>query len=127
MNSPGGRGPKRWRVGAEGIAVPNVNLIDEVVEGIVEPAAKLLPAPPTSTHPAPQQKSAPHPSPTRPAEAGPRGTPAVLFYPRLDSHVPLGPSPDNPMGEGSEETALPVIDPVDVRLGVMKNPPDPLP
>jgi hypothetical protein len=30
--------------------------------------------------------------------------------------VPLDPNPDNPMGEGSEEIAVPVIDPVDVRL-----------
>jgi hypothetical protein len=31
------------------------------------------------------------------------------------------------MGEGSEETALPVIDPVDVRLGQVRSAPDPMP
>ena len=31
------------------------------------------------------------------------------------------------MGEGSEETALPAVDPVDVRTGQVRGAPDPLP
>ena len=46
------------RVGAEDIAVPDVKLIGQVMEGIVELAAKLRPAPPAGIHPTPQQKSA---------------------------------------------------------------------
>ncbi len=30
---------------------------------------------------------------------------AVLLFPTIDNEMPLGPSPNNPMGEGSEETA----------------------
>ena len=51
----------------------------------------------------------------------------VLRYPRIDDDVPLGPNTDNPMGEGSQETAVPVIDPVDVRLGRITNAPEPTP
>jgi hypothetical protein len=67
----------------------------------------------------------PAPGPT--AGSSERGQPVVLRYPRLVSDNPSGPSPDNPMGEGSEETALPAVDLVDARLGQLRTPPDPLP
>jgi hypothetical protein len=119
-----GPAPRR-RVDVEDMAIPKWNLIDDFVEALGLAGAALLPSEPIDAGPA--RRAAPvrrrEPAPAEPE----RGLPLVLRYPRIDDDGPLGPNPANPMGEGSEETALPVIDPVDVRLGQVRSAPDPMP
>jgi hypothetical protein len=104
---------RNQRVTAEDLAVPKWNLVGDFVESLGLAMASVMPS-------APQRRPEP---PTEPH----RGLPRVLMYPHLDPAVPLAPSPGNPMGEGSEETALPAVDPVDVRTGQVHDAPDPLP
>jgi hypothetical protein len=115
----------RRRVNAEDLAIPRWNLVEELIEGLGRAAADLFPHEPVDAQPKPGVKPPGGGSP--PAEQPVRGVPAVLRFPRIDDDIPLGPSPDNPMGEGSEQTALPVIDPVDAREGHLRSAPEPLP
>jgi hypothetical protein len=112
---------------AEDIAVPKVDLFAELIEGLGEAAAALLPDKPVDASPKHPAASA-HPVDEE-ASGSRAGTKrlAVLQYPKIDSETPLGPSPGNPMGEGSEDTAVPTIDPADARLGQLHDLPDPLP
>jgi hypothetical protein len=118
-------GPKRRRVNAEDLAIPRWNLIEDAVEGIGQAMADLFPHEPIDA--GPTRSAPPRVREESTARQPARGVPAVLHFPRIDDDIPLGPSPDNPMGEGSEETALPVIDPVDLREGRLHSAPEPLP
>jgi hypothetical protein len=119
------RRPRNQRVTAEDLAVPKWNLVGDFVESLGLAMASVMPSVPVDAGPnrraAPQRR--PEPPPTEPHP----GLPRALMYSHLDPAVPLGPSPDNPMGEGSEETALPAVDPVDVRTGQVRDAPNPLP
>ena len=84
------------------------------------------PSPSGSTTTPSPSLSVPSPQ-TAPEPALHRGLPLVLYYPIIDPEIPLGPSADNPMGEGSEDTAAPMIDPADARQGRPPVPPEPLP
>jgi hypothetical protein len=113
---------RRGRISAEDIAVPQEDLVGDLIEALGEVAAMLIRNEPAEARP---ERQAPPTRPERSSRPQPnRGLPRVLQYPRIDYETPLGPSPDNPMGEGSEETAVPVIDPVDVRLGQVPTPPE---
>jgi hypothetical protein len=109
----------RSRLTADDVAIPKLDLTAELIEGIGLAGAALLPQEPIPP-PRGQRRQ-----PAAGAEAGTAGQqgeqrsglPRVLMFPRIDDDPPLGPSPDNPMGEGPEDTAVPVIDPVEVRLG----------
>jgi hypothetical protein len=121
MTEPAPRQP----ASAEDIAVPKVDLVAELVESLGEALATLLPDEPVDAGPEHPAASA-----CREEARGPRPDAkrlAVLQYPKIDSETPLGPSPGNPMGEGSEDTAVPMIDPADARLGQPDALPDPLP
>jgi hypothetical protein len=106
------------------VAVPNFDLVGELVEGLAEAARALL----DHVHVEPVPK---RPALRRRARTG--GPPldqrhlAVLDYPRIDSEWPLGPCLRNPMGEGSEDCAVPAVDPAELRLGQLGALPDPLP
>jgi hypothetical protein len=105
--------------------VPKWNLIDDFVESLGLAAGAVLPQ--VRVDQGPTRRTEPPRRTERTPPRADRAVPSVLWFPRIDDDPPLGPSPDNPMGEGSEETALPVIDPVDVRLGRTRSAPEPLP
>lgn len=121
--------PARRRRGSaentiEDVAIPRLDLVADLMEGLGQAAAAVFPRKPIDA--GPRRRAMPQrPEPVREPRAG--TLPIVLYYPDIDREIPLGPSPDNPMGEGSEETAVPVVDPVDARRGLPPAPPEPLP
>jgi hypothetical protein len=121
--------PARRRRGSakntiEDVAIPRLDLVADLMEGLGRAAAAAFPREPVDAGPR-RQATPPRREPVREPAAG--RLPALLDYPDIDREIPLGPSWDNPMGEGSEETAVPVVDPVDARQGLPPVPPEPLP
>jgi hypothetical protein len=109
----------------EGVAIPRLDLVADIMEGLGQAAAALFPHEPVDA--GPQRRAIRvRGEPARPRHPE-RALPVVLQYPTIDPEIPLGPSADNPMGEGSEETAVPMIDPVDARQGRPPTPSEPLP
>ncbi len=115
----------RSRLNVEDIAVPKWNLAEELSEAIGAAGADVLPQEPIdadrlrrAAEATRRERNLDRDQRAEQEQERPRtGLPRVLLYPPLDEDPPFGASPDNPMGEGSEETALPAIDPVDMRLG----------
>ena len=106
----------------EDLAVSSFDLVGELVEGIAQATQRLIDhvhVKPVPKRPAFQFHPAAPPPPDRRHLA-------LLDYPRIDSEWPLGPCLHNPMGEGSDDSAVPLVDPVDVRLGLTALP-EPLP
>lgn len=123
------RPARRRRTSAEntiqGVAIPRLDLVADLMEGLGQAAASMFPHEPID--PGQNRRAAPvRREPADPPHAE-HTLPLVLQYPTVDPEVPLGPSVANPMGEGSEETALPAVDPVDARQGQPPTPPEPLP
>jgi hypothetical protein len=123
------RPARRRRTSAEntiqGVAIPRLDLVADLMEGLGQAAASMFPHVPID--PGQTRRAAPvRREPAGPPRAGHR-LPLVLQYPTIDPEVPLGPSVANPMGEGSEETALPAVDPVDARQSQPPTRPEPQP
>ncbi|MGC9668825.1 hypothetical protein ACNTMW_19985 [Planosporangium sp. 12N6] len=104
------------RVTAEEIAVPQWNLVDDFFEGMGRAGADLVsyrPAHPLEPPRPARDWRALHPAPQAPE-------PPVLrhlyIYPRISGEAPWGCCYGSPMGEGSEDTAVPAVDPAEARL-----------
>jgi hypothetical protein len=108
---------RRRQETVEEIAVPSWNLVDDFFEGMGRAAVDFLhyerlgPAEPPrpvrdwrALHPPPQ-------APPRPEHRG-----AIYIYPRINGDAPWGCDNCSPMGEGSEDTAVPLLDPAEARL-----------
>jgi hypothetical protein len=102
-------------VTAEDIAVPRWNIVDDFMEGLGRAAVAAVPRPVTRAEPPrpPRDWHALHPEP--PAEPPPRRG-YIYIYPWISGILPWGCAPRGPMGEGSEDTAVPPVDPAEARL-----------
>jgi hypothetical protein len=101
---------------AEQIAVPDWNIVEEFFEAIGEAAADFVsyaPAGPPEPPERPRDWRALHPPPS------PEPPPArrhIYIYPHINGDAPWGCANCSPMGEGSEDTAVPPVDPAEARL-----------
>ncbi|GAA1825204.1 hypothetical protein GCM10009835_52410 [Planosporangium flavigriseum] len=97
----------------EDVAVPRWNFIDEFMEALGHAAADAGPHVPPPPRPARDWRAL-HPPPPPPEPPRPRGF--IYIYPRIGEPPPWGCAACSPMGEGSEDTAVPAIDPAEARL-----------
>jgi hypothetical protein len=107
---------RRPRETAESIAVPSFDIVEECCEAIGEAVGRFL-ANHTVGAPPPPPPRRRFPVPTALPQQGP--TPLrrhIYIYPWISGHMPWGAGADSPCGEGSEDTAVPPIDPAEVRL-----------
>jgi hypothetical protein len=107
---------RRPRETVEDIAVPNWDVVAEFLEGIGRAGADLTsyePAGPPEPPQRPRDWRALHPPP----QPQPRAVRRVIYiYPRINGDAPWGCANCSPMGEGSEDTAVPPVDPAEARL-----------
>jgi hypothetical protein len=101
-------------VTVEDIAVPSWNLVDEFMEGLGHAAADFGSAGPPSPPPRPPRdwRALHPPPPTQP----PRSRGYIYIYPWIGTPPAWGCARCSPMGEGSEDTAVPEVDPAEARL-----------
>jgi hypothetical protein len=107
---------RRPRVTVEDLAVPSWNLVDEFMEALGHAASDIGPHRPDGLlppPPPPRDWRARHPRPQ--AEPLPLRGP-IYIYPWINRDVPWGCANCSPMGEGSEDTAVPPVDPAEARL-----------
>jgi hypothetical protein len=107
---------RRPRETAADIAVPSWDIVGDFCEAIGRAGADLTsyqPAGPPRPPPRPRDWRALHPPP-RPEPRRVRGL--IYIYPWIGGDPPWGCAPCSPMGEGSEDTAVPPVDPAEARL-----------
>src|SRR5262245_23090921 len=116
MAEPAGEPVRLSHEAVEKIAVPSWSLFEEIVVAVGEAGAALMPRPPAPpVRRAPPGRGRPRsPVPEEPPE--PLPVSRLLIYPPIGGEVPWGCNPYSPMGEGSEDTAVPLVDPAEVRL-----------
>jgi hypothetical protein len=104
-------------VTAEDIAVPQWNIVEDFFEAVGQAAADFVsyrPAGPLEPPPQPPRDwRALHPEP--PTQPPPTRR-HIYIYPRIGGDAPWGCANCSPMGEGSEDTAVPPVDPAEARL-----------
>lgn len=103
---------RRPRVTVEDIAVPSWNVVDEFMSALGEAAADAGPHMRAKPKPAPEWRVL-HPPPQA-EEHRPRGP--IYIYPLINRDMPWGCGRCGPMGEGSEDAAVPPVDPAEARL-----------
>ncbi|NJC69551.1 hypothetical protein HC031_07420 [Planosporangium thailandense] len=96
----------------EDIAVPKWNVVDEFMAALGEAAADAGPHMRAEPKPAPEWRAL-HPPPQAPEP--PRPGP-IYIYPWINRDLPWGCGTCGPMGEGSEDAAVPPVDPAEARL-----------
>jgi hypothetical protein len=97
-------------VTVEDIAVPRWNVVDDFLEGLGRAAADVVPSQPPRP---PRDWRALHPEP--PTQPPPLRR-HIYIYPWIGGAPPWGCANCSPMGEGSEDTAVPEVDPAEARL-----------
>jgi hypothetical protein len=109
------RRARRPRESIEDIAVPSFDITTEVLAAVGTAAADIFS----------QAAPAEPPHRRRPMRAAPQapevaerhlGLPRTLLYPLISGETPWGAARNSPCGEGSEDTAVPPVDPAEARL-----------
>jgi hypothetical protein len=111
--------PRPWSHDAiESIAVPSWDLVDDIGEAIGQAGAALLPHRHLDEAWLPRSNPIVGPQRVAEPEAPPAPIPStkLCLYPPIGRQPPWGADESSPMGEGSEDTAVPRVDPAELRL-----------
>jgi hypothetical protein len=115
----------RPRESVEEIAVPKWNIVEDTIEAVGKTLSNLLRDHVLEAASRAAQQRTAHTVRLRPERSEQDRPRELIIFPRLDEGLPWGASQDNPAGEGSEDTAVPEVDPVEVRLGHLQEVPPP--